>query len=600
MKFVHRTKDKRYGQGVEEFLKLAYCNKEESSKLPCPCKSCNNFRLCDKNTVYLHLMQRGISVNYDMWIYHGEICEDVLDNEDLTIDESDGDNNDDYNDDLKLRHNIDIMHVVKNVIESIVATIFDIKGNTKDTWKSLKDLMEQGLKKGLHFQPTGLQIDKECALTSVNMSRKWYQDQPYVLVSQVKQVFYVLDLKLGKNWHVVQSFTPRTFYDVPQTLEAAHIEVYQEEEPNFNLVVDLNIELPSLARGIIALQLVDASIILNLLIRRNCGKMILLIRNKEPSQDESSQEASSLSNNFEGSRVRHLLNLGDDTHDHVDTQLRGNFEEKDHTDSTSQGTSTMRGLTRNLAHAKKRRHDKEIIVEIDECAGCLVGEDSQELITKGGCILRQFAKFDGTTWKHQPKELKDDIISKCMENLNYDGSKKMESAIQRQLGNHHKNKQYRLHLHFKKFSSKEKALKNPPINVRMDEWVKLCDKFTSDNFQDDLRSEEVSSSYSPIEICMQKLRGILGHIKGRVAPTKLIVASEKLQMEIETERKRADEREIQSATISAKLATQEEEEMQVSKEQHTQFHEQIQFMMVEISRLASQQSDKNISASFIL
>ena len=56
---------------------------------------------------------------------------------------------------LKLRHNIDIMHVVKNVTESLVATLFNIKGKTKDTWRSRKDLMDQGLKKSLHLQPNG-------------------------------------------------------------------------------------------------------------------------------------------------------------------------------------------------------------------------------------------------------------------------------------------------------------------------------------------------------------------------------------------------------------------------------------------------------------
>lgn len=55
--------------------------------------------------------------------------------------------------DLKLRHNIDIMHVVKNVTESVVATLFDIKGKTKDTWKSRRDLMEFGLKRDLHLIP---------------------------------------------------------------------------------------------------------------------------------------------------------------------------------------------------------------------------------------------------------------------------------------------------------------------------------------------------------------------------------------------------------------------------------------------------------------
>ena len=56
---------------------------------------------------------------------------------------------------LKLRHNIDIMHVVKNVTESIIATLFNISGKTKDTWKSRKDLMEKGLKKNLHLQEDG-------------------------------------------------------------------------------------------------------------------------------------------------------------------------------------------------------------------------------------------------------------------------------------------------------------------------------------------------------------------------------------------------------------------------------------------------------------
>ena len=54
--------------------------------------------------------------------------------------------------DLKVRHNIDIMHVVKNVAESLIGTIMDIKGKTKDTWKARKDLMDLGLKKDLHLK----------------------------------------------------------------------------------------------------------------------------------------------------------------------------------------------------------------------------------------------------------------------------------------------------------------------------------------------------------------------------------------------------------------------------------------------------------------
>ena len=47
------------------------------------------------------------------------------------------------------------MHVVKNVTESLISTMFDIKGKSKDTWKSRKDLMEIRLKNSLHLQPHG-------------------------------------------------------------------------------------------------------------------------------------------------------------------------------------------------------------------------------------------------------------------------------------------------------------------------------------------------------------------------------------------------------------------------------------------------------------
>lgn len=77
------------------------------------------------------------------------------------------------------------------------------------------------------------------------------------------------------------------------------------------------------------------------------------------------------------------------------------------------GTSNTRGPTRYLSAAKKRKGQARLSVEIDECAGRLVGIDSQKLITKGGCVARQCAKFDGTGWKHQDEDLKNKMIEKC-------------------------------------------------------------------------------------------------------------------------------------------------------------------------------------------
>ncbi|XP_057451962.1 uncharacterized protein LOC130743751 [Lotus japonicus] len=49
-----------------------------------------------------------------------------------------------------LRHNIDVMHVEKNICESVIGTLLDLEGKTKDTIKSRLDLQRMGLKKQLH------------------------------------------------------------------------------------------------------------------------------------------------------------------------------------------------------------------------------------------------------------------------------------------------------------------------------------------------------------------------------------------------------------------------------------------------------------------
>ncbi|KAI0504586.1 hypothetical protein KFK09_015538 [Dendrobium nobile] len=49
--------------------------------------------------------------------------------------------------------------------------------------------------------------------TSINMSKTWYDNDPYVLAGQVTQVFYVQDTKLRGDWHVVQKVQHRHLFD---------------------------------------------------------------------------------------------------------------------------------------------------------------------------------------------------------------------------------------------------------------------------------------------------------------------------------------------------------------------------------------------------
>ncbi len=49
-----------------------------------------------------------------------------------------------------LRHNLDVMHIEKNVVVNIIGTILDIKGKTKDNINARLDLEEMGLRSDLH------------------------------------------------------------------------------------------------------------------------------------------------------------------------------------------------------------------------------------------------------------------------------------------------------------------------------------------------------------------------------------------------------------------------------------------------------------------
>ena len=54
-----------------------------------------------------------------------------------------------------MRHNIDVMHVEKNVCESVVNTLLNIVGKTKDTEKARLDLADMKIRNELHLELKG-------------------------------------------------------------------------------------------------------------------------------------------------------------------------------------------------------------------------------------------------------------------------------------------------------------------------------------------------------------------------------------------------------------------------------------------------------------
>ncbi|XP_030951560.1 uncharacterized protein LOC115975061 [Quercus lobata] len=60
-----------------------------------------------------------------------------------------------YWEDHMLRHNLDVMHIEKNVVDNIIGTLLNLDGKTKDNLKARQDLKDMGIRSGLHLEKFG-------------------------------------------------------------------------------------------------------------------------------------------------------------------------------------------------------------------------------------------------------------------------------------------------------------------------------------------------------------------------------------------------------------------------------------------------------------
>jgi len=77
---------------------------------------------------------------------------------------------------LLVRHQLDVMHIEKNVCESVYGTLLNLPGKTKDGLKAREDLEVMGIKPELRPQPKG--------------NRTWLPPACYTLNSAEKRKFY--------------------------------------------------------------------------------------------------------------------------------------------------------------------------------------------------------------------------------------------------------------------------------------------------------------------------------------------------------------------------------------------------------------------------
>lgn len=76
---------------------------------------------------------------------------------------------------------------------------------------------------------TGLRNDR--FFKSINVGSLWYKDDSLILATRATKVFYLPDMKYGKNWQVVQTFDHRHLFNISENEGAPFAgPAYQEEE----------------------------------------------------------------------------------------------------------------------------------------------------------------------------------------------------------------------------------------------------------------------------------------------------------------------------------------------------------------------------------
>ena len=73
---------------------------------------------------------------------------------------------------LILHHNLDVMHIEKNICDSIVGTLLRIDGKSKDNFNSHLDLLDMGIRDQLHPIQRGNRVILLTACYSLTSNEK--------------------------------------------------------------------------------------------------------------------------------------------------------------------------------------------------------------------------------------------------------------------------------------------------------------------------------------------------------------------------------------------------------------------------------------------
>ncbi|XP_057955944.1 uncharacterized protein LOC131149492 isoform X2 [Malania oleifera] len=150
----------------------------------------------------------------------------------------------------------------------------------------------------------------------------------------------------------------------------------------------------------------------------------------------------------------------------------------------SGSTKKVRGLTRGVKYAKKLQSGENSHAEIQLEAGRIVGENSQEFVTKLGIVVRNNAPLQVKKWGQIPKESKAKLWDVAQVELKLIDNEVNRIYVMEQMQRQYRNWRSELYRkHYLKYNTDEERLQNiPPYRSEAD-WQYLVTYFGSDEYK---------------------------------------------------------------------------------------------------------------------
>ncbi|KAG6535958.1 hypothetical protein ZIOFF_000991 [Zingiber officinale] len=376
--------------------------------------------------------------------------------------------------------------------------------------------------------PKKKSIVEEFGLLSIDTSKTWYADDPFILANQANQVYYLNDIKRGCHWKVVQKVQHREIYEVTEVDEVSediesrnnfNIETNQDNSSNeATLVVGEELEISQLCRLDVEHQHINMSNAQVELARD--AQSFLNDEDEDTEIDGDTNDQLSLSDDsaMPPKRIEHLPVL--------ETPIA---------DSSSSGRP-LRRETRGTHSDRLRRQisDRGILpITFRQSDGHPIGPNAASFMTELGLSVKKFAPLQAKCWKHIPAENKRmiyDRISAAFDISFQEGSSSVMKETDRLMSARYRDNRSKMHNHYKKISHLPPAERRQHIPIEFcetqDDWNYMCDLFESEAFQDDMvrLRDECILSQNPEDVidvvqiadtvCDQVLGTRSGYIRG--------------------------------------------------------------------------------------